>query len=291
MTEKDYANQRSSNAGQPTGIPSITRELNPSGEPIKEQIGDTVSNVTQQAGEKVGQLADQAKQTVTSQVATQKDKASEALSSVAQALRQTGDQLRSNDQGAISQYAGQAADQIERLSGFLRDRDVNDILHETERFARRQPALFLGGAFVLGLIGARFLKSSQQNDQTGYQDRYPYPAPRPYQPTRPVQGRGYGPNYNPNNRPQPRNTYPQQQASYDVNHRSEFSGATREVGGSTGGMGGNNQFANPNRGVGGTNAVGGNERGMSNASGQIGGSSANSGAGQPFGTSGDREDT
>ncbi|HYF65776.1 MAG TPA: hypothetical protein VD886_23305, partial [Herpetosiphonaceae bacterium] len=163
MTEKDYANQGSSLSGQPAGSPRITRDLNPAGstnEPIKEQIGDTVSAVTQQAGEKVGLLADQARQTVTSQVATQKDKASEALSSVAQALRQTGDQLRSNDQGAIGQYAGQAADQIERLSGFLRDRDVNDIMVEAERFARRQPALFLGGAFVLGLIGARFLKSS-----------------------------------------------------------------------------------------------------------------------------------
>jgi hypothetical protein len=288
MTEKEFANQGPANAGQPAGAPRSTRELN-TAEPIKDQLGDTVSNVTQQATEKVGQLADQAKQTVTEQVATQKDKASEALTSVAQALRQTGDQLRSNDQGAIGQYAGQAADQIERLSGFLRDRDVNDILYEAEQFARRQPAVFLGGAFVLGLLGARFLKSSQQNAQSA--NRYPYPAPRSYQPTRPMQGRSYGPNYNPANRQQPRNAYPQNQASYDVNRRSDFSGATREVGGSTSGMGGGNQFASPNRGMGGTNAVGGNERGMGGAGGQVGGSASNMGAGQPFGSSGDREDT
>jgi hypothetical protein len=29
-----------------------------------------------------------------------------------------------------------------------------------EDFARRNPAVFLGGAFALGLVGARFIKSS-----------------------------------------------------------------------------------------------------------------------------------
>ena len=35
---------------------------------------------------------------------------------------------------------------------------------QVEQYARRQPAIFLGGAFALGLLGARFLKSS--NPQT-----------------------------------------------------------------------------------------------------------------------------
>ena len=34
---------------------------------------------------------------------------------------------------------------------------------DLENLARRQPALMLGGALVLGLIGARFLKSSQRD--------------------------------------------------------------------------------------------------------------------------------
>jgi hypothetical protein len=37
---------------------------------------------------------------------------------------------------------------------------MREIMHETQRFARRNPALFLGGSFVLGLLGARFLKTS-----------------------------------------------------------------------------------------------------------------------------------
>jgi hypothetical protein len=38
------------------------------------------------------------------------------------------------------------------------------MVRNVEDFARRQPALFIGGAFMLGLLGARFLKSSAQTD-------------------------------------------------------------------------------------------------------------------------------
>ena len=34
------------------------------------------------------------------------------------------------------------------------------MLGDVGTFARREPAMFLGGAFVLGLLGGRFLKSS-----------------------------------------------------------------------------------------------------------------------------------
>jgi len=124
------------------------------------QSGSTSQQAQDQARQKVGQVTDQAKQQATSRLSDQKQRASESLGSVAQALRQTGQQLRDQDQGTVAQYTDQAADQIERFSGFLRNRDVNDLVGEVERFARRQPALFLGGAFTLGLLGARFLKSS-----------------------------------------------------------------------------------------------------------------------------------
>ena len=63
-----------------------------------------------------------------------------------------------------------AADQLDRFSTRLRERNVSELLHDAQQLARRQPALFIGGAFVLGLLGARFLKSSS--------DRQPA-SPRP----------------------------------------------------------------------------------------------------------------
>jgi hypothetical protein len=49
---------------------------------------------------------------------------------------------------------------LERFSGYLSEREVGDLVYEAEDYARRHSAYFVGGAFLLGLLGARFLKSS-----------------------------------------------------------------------------------------------------------------------------------
>jgi hypothetical protein len=60
-----------------------------------------------------------------------------------------------------------AADQVERLSTYLRDSSFEDVIREAEDMARRQPLLFLGGAFLAGFLGARFLKSSSPSEGAG----------------------------------------------------------------------------------------------------------------------------
>ena len=67
-----------------------------------------------------------------------------------------------------------AAGQVEEFARTLQDRSVGELLQEAQRYARREPALFLGGAMVLGLFGARFLKSSSPgSDRYGRRgDRY-----------------------------------------------------------------------------------------------------------------------
>jgi hypothetical protein len=111
---------------------------------------ETVSATTSQVADKVRSGFD-----------TQKGKAADGLGSMAQALRQSSEQLRQQNQdGAVSGYIATAADQVERLSGYLRSTKTKEIVANVERFARQQPALFVGGAFMLGILGARFLKSS-----------------------------------------------------------------------------------------------------------------------------------
>ena len=52
--------------------------------------------------------------------------------------------------------------------------DVDELVGDVQRLARRQPAVFVGSAFAVGLISARFLKSSR-NDRRSYDDeRYGY---------------------------------------------------------------------------------------------------------------------
>jgi hypothetical protein len=62
-----------------------------------------------------------------------------------------------------AQYGNSLADKVEQLSSYLDRKEVGELIHDIEYFARRNPALFIGGAFALGLLGARFLKSSSPN--------------------------------------------------------------------------------------------------------------------------------
>jgi ElaB/YqjD/DUF883 family membrane-anchored ribosome-binding protein len=109
-------------------------------------------------------LMDRVRDGATSQLTTQKGRVTDSLTSLAQAVRQSTDSLR-GQQPAVAQYAEKAAGQLERLSNRLRDRDVKDLVQDAQQFARRQPAIFIGAAFAAGLLAARFMKSSSNNNQ------------------------------------------------------------------------------------------------------------------------------
>ena len=108
-------------------------------------------------------LVDRVKATAATQLGAQKDRATDGLGSVAQAVRQSGQQLRDQQHETIAQYIEQAGDQLERFANRLKDRNVGDLAREAQELARRRPALFIGSAFALGLLAARFLKSSNPN--------------------------------------------------------------------------------------------------------------------------------
>jgi len=129
--------------------------------------GQPAAPLIEQTRQKAGEVMDQARQQVQSKLGDQKDRATEGLGQVAQAFRQTGQQLRENQQESIGQYAEMAADQIERVSGYLKGQDINQLFGEVESLARRQPALFVGGAFMLGFFLSRFLKSSSDGMGSG----------------------------------------------------------------------------------------------------------------------------
>jgi hypothetical protein len=99
----------------------------------------------------------------------------------------------------VTNYIEQAADQVERLSSYLQGNDLGRLVGDVERFARRQPAVFLGGMFLAGLIGARFLKSSQPQPQYDYEryQGYGYQGGAPGYGYQGVYGSGMGGAYTP----------------------------------------------------------------------------------------------
>lgn len=145
---------------------------------ITEDARQKTGEVVEQAKQKGGEVVEQTRTRAVDMMDEQKSRAAEGLGSVASALRQTGESLRSGDQAQFGQVADRAAEAVERFSDELRTKDVNELLSEAERFARREPEIFLGGAVLLGLVAARFMKASNRRsrrDMQGYdRGRYEY---------------------------------------------------------------------------------------------------------------------
>jgi gas vesicle protein len=134
-------------------------------------IGGASGSTVEDAKEKARQAATDAQRKVSdelrSRVDSTRSRAADALGSVAQALTTSVQQLRTENQAVPSEYVERAGNQIRRASEYLRNTNTDDLVRNAEGFARRQPAVFLGGAFVLGFLAARLVKSSQTTSAGG----------------------------------------------------------------------------------------------------------------------------
>jgi hypothetical protein len=122
------------------------------------QAQEVAGQVQEQASKLVGDVRKQA----TGQIATQQERAASTLGLLAEALHETGRQVREQDNGMFAQYVDVGADQLDRLAVALREQDLLELIDSAGRFGRRQPALFLAASFAIGFAGTRFLRSSGQ---------------------------------------------------------------------------------------------------------------------------------
>lgn len=142
-------------------------ELNEKGKDLKNQMQEKAGQVGEQIKEQTSHLTAQVLTKAKSTLEEQKEKGTGELSGLSHAVRQTSQHLRNQQREGIAHYAERAADQIDRVVQYVDSRDVTELLNETERFARRHPEVFLGGAFMLGLVAGRFLKSSREGQMAG----------------------------------------------------------------------------------------------------------------------------
>jgi hypothetical protein len=105
-------------------------------------------------------IIDRVKSRAAAQLSTQKDRATDGMGSVANAVRRSTQELRDQHHETVAEYVERAADQLDRFSSRLKNKNVGELMRDAQDLARRQPMLFIGSALVLGFAGARFLKSS-----------------------------------------------------------------------------------------------------------------------------------
>lgn len=139
---------------------------------VKDQVVDQAKTTFRQARDRAtGSLADSRRQYA------------DQVGGIATALHSAGQHLRAEQQERIAGFADSFADQVDLAAGYLRDADLQRIGRDVERLARRQPALVFGAAFAIGLLGARFLKSSEgragDTGPAGEEDYGAYEAIRP----------------------------------------------------------------------------------------------------------------
>lgn len=108
------------------------------------------------------QVAERAETTLRSRMESRRKDAALTMTSVASSLMQSGGHLRDQEQSMAGEYVERTAKQIERAAQYVENADLGEMLDNVEDFARRRPTVFIGAAFALGLLGARFLKSSRR---------------------------------------------------------------------------------------------------------------------------------
>ncbi len=140
-------------------------------------------STTDTAKEKLGQASGQAQETaqelrsragtrLRDQVDTRSTQAGEELASLAEAVRTTSDQLRSQGKERPAKLTEQAAERAERLGGYLQESDGERIVSDVENFARRQPWLIAAAFAALGFLAARLVKASSGGDDQQAREGY-----------------------------------------------------------------------------------------------------------------------
>lgn len=132
---------------------------------------ETAKGIYDQAKSTVGQAYGVATKRATEVLDEQKGTLAGGLTSVADSIKQVGENLNSTDEQnkiteTAAKYTNSLAEQIENISGYFERKDVKDMVRDVESFARKYPAYFIGGALAVGFLAARFLKSSNPKQLT-----------------------------------------------------------------------------------------------------------------------------
>lgn len=143
---------------------------------MKGEAGSESDTVLDKAKDAAGSLIDQAKASAGDAYAAVADKTSTmiddkksaftgSLAGVADTVRRISSTINEGDASNgvtdfASQYISSAGAKLEGVADYFEKTDYKGMARDAESYARRNPAIFLGGAFVLGILAARLIKST-----------------------------------------------------------------------------------------------------------------------------------
>src|SRR5688500_4244082 len=122
--------------GSMTGVRSGTETGSAgAGDQAKEKVQDAAG----QARDKAQEASERAKGRVAVEVDNRSTQVGERIRSTAGDARSVADELRKQGKDRPAELADRAAEQAERMGGYLRDSDGQRILRDVEDFGRSKP--------------------------------------------------------------------------------------------------------------------------------------------------------
>lgn len=100
---------------------------------------------------------------------TAKEEAAGRADKMANAVDTLAREFRDNDESWLGDKAASLAATLRRTGQNVQERRIDELADDVRQWSKN-PAVFLGGAFALGLVAGRFLKSSarQKNAYQGH---------------------------------------------------------------------------------------------------------------------------
>lgn len=146
-------------------------------QPQEQAQGQRPAEGAQRLSEKAGQAAEQIKSSTLERAQRARKRAETSLDArrldAAQRIRRLSDTLRSSSENVRKEDAWvgsaleRASERLEYAADYVASTDVRSVAEDVERFARTRPVWFYGGALLMGLASARFLRSTSSGSSGG----------------------------------------------------------------------------------------------------------------------------
>ena len=138
--------------------------------PIRDQLAATRETIKSEASKKAASLK-QAATTLKNQASTKardaatkgKDKAAEAVGSLAKLLEDSAGTVDSKFGKQYGDYARSAASTVAGLATTLDKKDLDELAASTRDMVKKNPAIAVGAATVIGFVLARMLKGNSND--------------------------------------------------------------------------------------------------------------------------------
>ncbi|MGH6651132.1 MAG: hypothetical protein ACREB7_08375 [Sphingopyxis sp.] len=138
--------------------------------PIRDQLAATGATIKSEASKKAASLkadasnlAGQASTKAREAATKGKDKAAEAVGSLAKMLEDSAGTVDSKFGKQYGDYARSAASTVAGLATSLDKKDLDELAAATKDLVKKNPAVSVGAAAVIGFVLARLLKGSSSD--------------------------------------------------------------------------------------------------------------------------------